>query len=78
MKRVRLTKLESTHNNLRTDVVEGILLSPLHLGYPIYVECEPLNKLDDYRRCVTTTPIVSIEGDIYKTKNSTYRIEVLE
>jgi hypothetical protein len=74
--KVRLTRIESSHNNLRTNSVEGFLHTELKVGNPIVVTAAPLNKSFD-ARAVTTTDIERIEGNRYYTRNSIYEIEVL-
>lgn len=74
--KIRMTRIESNHENLRTPFVEGILLTPLEVGEEILVAAEPLNKAFAVRY-VTTTPIQRIEGNVYHTANSVYLIEVL-
>ncbi len=71
--KVRFTRIESNHENLRTNSVVGWLHTPLEVGETILVTAEPLNKSFEVR-CVNTTEIVRIEGNRYHTKNSTYEI----
>jgi hypothetical protein len=74
--KVRLTRLDSNHQNLRTPTVEGLLHSALEVGEEIWITAEPLDKSLDVR-AIRTTPIERIDGDIYHTANSIYRIELL-
>lgn len=76
--RVLLTKITSTHEDLRTDVIEGYLYStnPVEVGKSITVMAEPLDREMDVR-CIRTSPVQRIEGDLYHTLKSTYKIEFL-
>lgn len=73
--KVRMTRIESNHENLRTPSVEGFLHTELKVGNPIVITAEPLVSWADVR-CITTTDIERIEGNLYYTRNSIY--EVLE
>ena len=76
---VKLTKLRSSHKNLRTDVVEGIALDLPKEGdyFQIFGE-----GLEFGTRVVTTTAIQKVEklGNeyLFHTLNSTYKLEVLD
>jgi hypothetical protein len=74
--KVRLTRLLSSHTNLRTPWVEGFLHSRLEVGEAILITAEPLDKAFEVRG-IETTPIRKIKGDVYYTDNSAYRIEVV-
>lgn len=71
--KVRMTRIESNHQNLRTNAVEGYLHTELKVGNPIVVTAKPLNQSFDVR-AVTTTEIERIEGNRYFTRNSIYEI----
>jgi hypothetical protein len=79
--KVRLTKVESTHNIFRTDVVEGVT----QLDYPVPGELFVMfsESLTDPEkiRFVQTSPIKEVVTDgssyLFKTVNSTYRLEYL-
>ncbi len=71
---VKLTRLESNHDNLRTSEIYGYLQTPLVIGEEIMITAKPLDASFDVR-CIHTTPILAIDGNIYRTKNSVYRIE---
>lgn len=72
--RVRLTRIDSNHDNLRTVAIDGWLHTKLEVGSHILLLAEPLDGAFAVRY-VRTTEIESIEGDNYRTANSTYRIE---
>lgn len=74
--KVRLTKIESSHNNLRTDIVEGDLLYWPGVGESIIVTAKPL--VEGGMRLVRTSPVSKIEGDLFHTLNSVYRLERLD
>jgi hypothetical protein len=78
--KVKLTKLSSTHQNLRTDTIEGNADLLPEVGQCFAMTAEPLDPRASFR-WVRTTPIQSIEamGDTYRftTENSTYQLEVL-
>lgn len=69
----KLTKVSSTHNNLRTDVVVGTMITDLEIGSPIIMAANGLVR--GSVRYVHTTPIVKVEGNRYFTNNSEYIIE---
>lgn len=74
--KVRLTRIDSTHQNLRSPSVVGWLHTPLEVGETILITADPLNKVFD-GRCISTTEIERIEGNRYHTRNSVYEIEEL-
>lgn len=77
--KVRLTKIKSTHNILRTDVIEGESPWLPEVGKAVIVTGE---GLEFGYRVVHTTTIQSMEkiDNVYrfKTRNSTYELEVLD
>lgn len=78
---VRLTKLNSTHNNLRTDVIEGECIYLPRTGYSFVMTSEPLNPNASFRQ-IATSNVQSIftlndKSMEFKTMNSTYLLEVL-
>lgn len=78
--KVKLTKIESNHNNLRTNEIEGVSLDLPEVGKSFYLVGESLTEGMD-ARVVTTTEIKSLEKTdneyTFKTLNSTYKLEVL-
>lgn len=74
--KVRLKKIVSAHNNLRTDSIEGDLVNPLEVGQDIFIIAEPLDPAYDCRY-IRTTKVLKIEGNRYYTKNSVYELEFL-
>jgi hypothetical protein len=77
MKRYRLTKLSDNKNALRTQAVEGTPVRPPAVGEEFIILCAPIDKAFDLRQ-VTTSAVTEIEGDTFKTLNSTYRLEELD
>lgn len=79
--KVRLTKIVSTHNNLRTNEIEGMSSSLPVVGQGFNLTGESLTKGMN-ARLVSTTEIKEIEQKgneyIFKTLNSTYKLEVLD
>jgi len=80
--RAILTRLQSSHSNLRTDVIEGETHQMPEVGKPFLLIGAPLDiKEVDYRRYVCTSPIVHIAWeDLSKcrlhTENSIYSLEL--
>lgn len=75
--KVRLKKILSNHNRLRTDVIEGDLAFIPVIGEIIYIIAKPLDSTQDFRK-LTTSPVKKIEGNRYFTQNSVYELEILE
>ncbi len=80
--KVRLTKLLSTHSNLRTDVIEGRCDSLPKEGRDFFMTAPPLDPKAVVRE-IHTTKVKKVKWDIMKsaifvTKNSTYQIDVLD
>lgn len=78
---VRLTKLSSSHKNLRTDVIEGTAPNLPEKGQSFVVFGESLTPENNVR-VVQTTEVQSVETmgneHVFQTLNSTYKVEVLE
>ncbi len=73
-----LEKIESTHNNLRTDTVQGTFEPPeIGKSFILYGE-----GLEFGVRVIQTTPIKELtkeeKGFCFKTMNSTYKLSVEE
>ncbi len=75
MIKARLIKIASTHDLLRTDVVEGETPQEPVVGEPFFILAEPLEK-DYWRRYVRTSPVLAIKGNRFTTVNSVYEFEV--
>lgn len=74
--KVRLYKITSTHQNVRTDIIDGVAPS---LPEPGQSFCLWGKGLEFGTRMVATTPVLdtaTIDGEIilFKTKNSTYTL----
>lgn len=84
MIKVILTKLESSHNNVRTPEIKGLLQCPPEIGKSLIVLSEPLDQTKDVR-VIKTTPVESIKTHfddlisyvVITTANSKYKIEYL-
>lgn len=78
--KVLLTKVESNHNNLRTNEIEGATLALPEIGKGFDMSGEPLDPAMAVR-VINTTEIKELEqnGDefTFKTLNSTYKLKVL-
>lgn len=78
--KVKLTKLQSNHNNLRTDSVEGFSLELPEVGKSFQLVGDPLTAGALFRG-VFTTEIKNVErmGNefVFHTMNSKYKLEVL-
>lgn len=78
---VRLTRVRSKHQNIRTDEVVGVTWVLPIVEHPFRMVGAPLNPNAD-ARLVFTTRILSLEYEdgvyIFNTANSTYQLEVLD
>lgn len=79
--KVRLTKIESNHNNLRTNSVEGECQDLPQLDRGLVILADPLEQGNF--RIVNTSIIKEIReigsnDYVLKTLNSLYRLEVLD
>lgn len=81
MTKATLIKVQSTHNNLRTDEIEGRFADPPTLGHSFGFFADPLDETMDIR-VVTTSRVQSVqqteEGFIFSTLNSTYYLKLAE
>lgn len=81
MLRVKLVKIESNHNNLRTNEMEGRTGSIPEVGYDIIVFGE---GIEFGTRMIHTTEVKESTYNketktfTFKTKNSTYSLEMLD
>lgn len=79
--KVVLKRMLSNHNNLRTDVIEGMAMHLPSVGMPFILFGESLTD-PAATRVVTTTPVMETKVNDsvwwFKTKNSTYELTVLE
>jgi hypothetical protein len=81
MYKVKLTKIQSAHDNVRTKVIVGDtnFLPELHHHFLMYAE--PLEEKEANVRIIRTTPVTSIQkaDGKYKftTRNSEYELELL-
>jgi len=76
---VTLTKLESTHSNLRTETVVGEAALLPRVGHPFFMTSESLTDKEAVRY-IRTTPVVLVNqnnGVIeFSTLNSNYSLTV--
>jgi hypothetical protein len=76
---VKLTRITSSHDNLRTTDVVGEASAPPTVGHRFVMTAAPLEAGDI--RIVDTSPVQSVEadGDFYtfRTLNSVYTLSVL-
>lgn len=84
MYNARLTKIESNHNNLRTNSMEGQIADLPKVGFPLIITNDsPLDKSSGANgRMIWTTNITEVmkkseEEYEFKTQNSLYKLEVL-
>ena len=80
--KVLLKKIESNHNNLRTNEVEGYTLTLPKEGTSLVLTGESLTP-GMTARLVHTTEIKEVQKTnekefLFKTQNSTYQLTVLE
>ncbi len=73
--RVKITRVVSGHRYMRTDFMDGYLQDKPSVGKSITAFGKSLDDDPEKTRVLTTSPVVKIEGNLYYTKNSTYRIE---
>lgn len=75
-----LYKIKSTHQNVRTDSMEGETSAMPEIGRSFVIFGEAL--VGDGGRMIHTTPVTSIEctsmGIVFTTANSTYRFEMAD
>lgn len=71
-----LTKLSDNKNNVRTSTVNGEAPHPPTVGRSFLVLSEPLVEGYDYRS-LTTSTVLEVMGNEFKTLNSVYRWEPL-
>lgn len=81
--KIRLTKMESSHAALRTDVVEGVIHRNPSLYDCLEIYAKPLDPTK-FERYIKTSPIMEIETFddipdtiIFKTLNSKYKLEYI-
>jgi hypothetical protein len=77
---VTLTKIESTHNNVRTNETTGHTLALPEVGKNFFMTAPPLES--GGVRMINTTEIKEVEIHsetefTFKTQNSTYKVQVL-
>jgi len=81
--RVRLVRLSSTHNKLRTDKIEGECLELPEVGRSFIMTAPPLDPKAQQRE-IWTTPVQSVgwlpsrTKAVFQTKNSRYRLEMMD
>lgn len=81
--KVKLTRITSNHQNLRSDEIVGELVQPFCLGECVILVGEAFDeemRANGGQRMVHTTPVIeltSVGTDIwdFKTRNSHYRLE---
>lgn len=78
--KVILTKIESNHNNLRTNEVDGLTLEIPEKDKSFHMTSTPLTEGASIRS-ITTTPVKEVDKiteNLYtfKTLNSTYSLEI--
>lgn len=84
MIRVKLVRIQSNHQNLRTDEIDGKSFHIPEIGESFSIFSEPLEDKSASARVVVTTPVVTCSYDFGKrhfaftTKNSIYRLDVTE
>lgn len=82
--KVKLTKIESTHNNLRTNDMIGEMICLPEVGRGIVVlNDQPLDPTVGDHRKIETSPVTEIlekSDNMYKFKtlNSIYRLDILD
>lgn len=85
----KLTKIRSTHSNLRTDEILGETLCLPVAGMCFVLDSDALSPIpvdmpegSYYLRRIMTTPVQSVERMeneyLFVTENSTYKLELLD
>lgn len=74
---IKLRKITSTHNNLRTAEVIGQAPRLPVIGERFIVYSEAL-EIEGGVRYVTTSPVQSVDDNQFTTANSTYELTQLE
>lgn len=78
---IKLTKVRSSHDNLRTDTVLGGIAAIPVVGDYMAVWAESLDGDPEKVRIISTSLIknVSVSGSVYEveTQNSAYTVEIL-
>ena len=72
--KVIVEQLKSSHDRLRTKSFEATLVGEPKVGEPLVFFSDPLDP-GKCIRYITTSKVVSIEGNVYETENSTYKID---
>jgi hypothetical protein len=79
---IKLKKIESTHENLRTDEINGMSHDLPEVGQSFTLIADPLERANPHKRVVTTTPVVKVTKTgnemVFETANSVYSIEYEE
>lgn len=82
MFKVVLHRIESFHNNLRDDRIEGLCDELPRVGEGFNMHGNPGNNLPGYIRIISTSPVSTVRQDrdeyVFQTKNSIYLLEVLD
>ena len=77
---IKLTKIQSSHQKIRSNVIEGFCQELPTVGQPFKMCAEPLDLSMDIR-LIETTPVKNInklsKGMEFKTNNSIYALEVI-
>lgn len=74
--KAKLSLISSTHDLLRTDEVVGYVVGPPVTGLRFVIYAESLDSNKDVRM-VSTSPVLSVEGSRFTTRNSVYEFEAL-
>lgn len=78
---VKLKKIESTHNNVRTDLIDGLAPELPEAGKRFFMYAETLDPLMD-ARYIQTTVVQKVqetdEGLVITTENSVYLLTDIE
>lgn len=73
MTRGKLKKISSTHQRLRTNVIDGWFLDTPKVGHSFVMFADPIDPETDLR-VVETTPVREVRADSFDTENSTYEL----
>jgi hypothetical protein len=73
--KVKLTKIKSSHKNVRTDEIVGFTYALPQEGEPF---CLLSKGLSMGVRVIKTTPVKNLKEESFTTENSEYGFEVVE
>lgn len=74
MYQVRLTRVASTHDHVRTPSVTGVCAHLPEVGRSFLMTAPPVDAWAAVR-VVVTTEVLTVSGPVFTTENSVYRLD---